>query len=98
MLQEADSLADLHSLVAENLMTKDYASIKAWQKENYHKSMMHFKETKELDEGFKKVSFAYLICLWLNDLLKTDEWYSDSVCQVFMWIRILSFNYCNNSI
>ncbi|XP_055996251.1 protein kinase C and casein kinase substrate in neurons protein 1-like isoform X2 [Ostrea edulis] len=54
MLQEADSLADLHSLVAENLMTKDYASIKAWQKENYHKSMMHFKETKELDEGFKK--------------------------------------------
>ncbi|XP_052685728.1 protein kinase C and casein kinase substrate in neurons protein 1-like isoform X2 [Crassostrea angulata] len=54
MLQEADSLADLHNLVADNLMTKDYPSIKAWQKENYHKSMMHFKETKELEEGFKK--------------------------------------------
>ncbi|XP_061175733.1 protein kinase C and casein kinase substrate in neurons protein 1-like isoform X4 [Saccostrea echinata] len=54
LLQEADSLADLHNVVSENLMTKDYASIKLWQKENYHKSMMHFKETKELEEGFKK--------------------------------------------
>ncbi|XP_062598138.1 protein kinase C and casein kinase substrate in neurons protein 1-like isoform X2 [Saccostrea cucullata] len=54
LLQEADSLADLHNVVSENLITKDYASIKMWQKENYHKSMMHFKETKELEEGFKK--------------------------------------------
>ncbi|XP_022335339.2 protein kinase C and casein kinase substrate in neurons protein 2-like isoform X1 [Crassostrea virginica] len=54
MLQEADSLSELHSLVSDNLMNKDYVSIKAWQKENYHKSMMHFKETKELEEGFKK--------------------------------------------
>nr|XP_022335349.1 protein kinase C and casein kinase substrate in neurons protein 1-like isoform X3 [Crassostrea virginica] len=54
MLQEADSLSELHSLVSENLMNKDYVNIKAWQKENYHKSMMHFKETKELEEGFKK--------------------------------------------
>lgn len=61
MLQEADSLSELHSLVSENLMNKDYVNIKAWQKENYHKSMMHFKETKELEEGFKKVG---LVCYW----------------------------------
>lgn len=66
MLQEADSLADLHNLVADNLMTKDYPSIKAWQKENYHKSMMHFKETKELEEGFKKVVFYFSLSLKLD--------------------------------
>lgn len=55
MLAEADSLSDLHTLVADNLMNKVYTSIKLWQKENYHKSMMHFKETKELEDGFKKV-------------------------------------------
>lgn len=54
LLEEANSTADLHTNVAENLMSKVYQAIKAWQKENYHKSMMHFKETKEFEDGFKK--------------------------------------------
>ncbi|KAK3103052.1 hypothetical protein FSP39_016086 [Pinctada imbricata] len=54
LLCEADNVADLHNLIAENLMTNVYTSIKQWQKENYHKSMMHFKETKEMEDGFKK--------------------------------------------
>jgi len=40
-------------------MTKVYQNIKQWQKENYHKSMMHFKETKEAEDGFKKVSIYF---------------------------------------
>ncbi|XP_069133499.1 protein kinase C and casein kinase substrate in neurons protein 1-like isoform X2 [Argopecten irradians] len=54
LLQEADSVANLHTLVGENLMSKAYTDIKQWQKDNYHKSMMHFKETKEMEDGFKK--------------------------------------------
>ncbi|OWF51969.1 protein kinase C and casein kinase substrate in neurons protein 2-like isoform X2 [Mizuhopecten yessoensis] len=54
LLEEADSVANLHTLVGENLMSKAYADIKQWQKDNYHKSLMHFKETKEMEDGFKK--------------------------------------------
>lgn len=54
LLEEASSTADLHTNVAENLLSKVYQGIKSWQKENYHKSMMHFKETKEFEDGFKK--------------------------------------------
>ncbi|VDI02070.1 protein kinase C and casein kinase substrate in neurons protein [Mytilus galloprovincialis] len=54
LLEESNSTAELHTVVAENLMQKVYQGIKSWQKENYHKSMMHYKETKEFDDGFKK--------------------------------------------
>ncbi|KAL3842934.1 hypothetical protein ACJMK2_020907 [Sinanodonta woodiana] len=54
VLSEADRTAALHTEVAEKLMSTVHASIKTWQKENYHKSMMHFKETKEFEDGFRK--------------------------------------------
>jgi hypothetical protein len=56
VLAEADSVADLHTDMADRLMMEANSSIKQWQKENYHKSMMHFKETKEFEDGFRKVS------------------------------------------
>lgn len=55
VLEEADKLSDLHTEVGDKLVNNVTVSIKQWQKENYHKSMMHFKETKELDDQFKKV-------------------------------------------
>ncbi|XP_053384977.1 protein kinase C and casein kinase substrate in neurons protein 2-like isoform X6 [Mercenaria mercenaria] len=55
VLEESDKLADLHTEVGDKLVNNVTTSIKQWQKENYHKSMMHFKETKELDDQFKKV-------------------------------------------
>jgi hypothetical protein len=62
VLEESDKLADLHTEVADKLVNNVTVSIKQWQKENYHKSMMHFKETKELDDQFKKVcNFNYVI-------------------------------------
>lgn len=63
MLQEVDSFVDLYNLVVDNLMIKDYFSIKVWQKENYYKFMMYFKEIKELEEGFKKVVFYFFFFL-----------------------------------
>lgn len=55
VLQEADEVSSLHTDMAERLMTEVYASIKAWQKENYHKSLMHFKESKDFEDSFRKV-------------------------------------------
>lgn len=55
VLEEADKLSDLHNEVGDKLVNNVTVSIKQWQKENYHKSMMHFKETKEMDDQFKKV-------------------------------------------
>ncbi|BFZ15746.1 hypothetical protein BsWGS_18785 [Bradybaena similaris] len=54
VLTEAEEVANLHIRIAEKLMGEVYASIKVWQKDNYHKSMMHFKETKEFEENFRK--------------------------------------------
>ncbi|XP_076472022.1 protein kinase C and casein kinase substrate in neurons protein 1-like isoform X2 [Babylonia areolata] len=54
VLVESDQLSELHNNMGDDLMQKVYASIKTWQKENYHKSMMHFKETKEFEDGFRK--------------------------------------------
>ena len=55
VLTEADHVADLHTEMADRLMLEVHATIKIWQKDNYHKSMMHFKETKEFEENFRKV-------------------------------------------
>jgi hypothetical protein len=54
LLTEADEVASLHNRMAERLMADVNISIKLWQKDNYHKSMMHFKETKEFEENFRK--------------------------------------------
>ncbi|XP_059178895.1 protein kinase C and casein kinase substrate in neurons protein 1-like isoform X1 [Physella acuta] len=54
VLQEADHNAELHTEMAEQLIFKVHAAIKVWQKENYHKSMMHFKETKDFEDNFRK--------------------------------------------
>ena len=45
-------------------------SIKQWQKENYHKSMMHFKETKDMEVQFRKVRSVNHIGLMKEEELK----------------------------
>ncbi|GFO33553.1 protein kinase c and casein kinase substrate in neurons protein 1 [Plakobranchus ocellatus] len=54
VLTEADHVADLHTEMAERLMLEVHMAIKHWQKDNYHKSMMHFKETKDFEDNFRK--------------------------------------------
>lgn len=55
VLAEAEKVAELHTMVGDKLVNEVNQSIKQWQKENYHKSMMHFKETKDFEDQFKKV-------------------------------------------
>ena len=57
VLEEADRLSELHSEVGDKLVNNVTVSIKQWQKENYHKSMMHFKETKDMEVQFRKVGW-----------------------------------------
>ncbi|XP_033115610.1 protein kinase C and casein kinase substrate in neurons protein 1-like isoform X2 [Anneissia japonica] len=55
VLTEADRKCDLHLEIGSKLIQDVQSSIKAWQKENYHKKMMNgFKETIEADEAFRK--------------------------------------------
>ncbi|XP_071501535.1 protein kinase C and casein kinase substrate in neurons protein 1-like isoform X4 [Diadema antillarum] len=55
VLTEADRRAELHTEIDSKLGSEVIASIKNWQKENYHKKMMSgFKETFDAEEGFKK--------------------------------------------
>lgn len=60
-------------------MLEVHASIKTWQKENYHKSMMHFKETKEFEDGFRKVVlcyyFVFIISKGCEDEFRKIEFY-----------------------
>ncbi|XP_037086793.1 LOW QUALITY PROTEIN: protein kinase C and casein kinase substrate in neurons protein 2-like [Pollicipes pollicipes] len=53
-LVEAERRCELHLKVRDNLMNEVHSRIRQWQKENFHKSMMQFKEKKDLDDAFKK--------------------------------------------
>lgn len=55
MCEEADRRCDLHVNVKDRLLNEIISSIKQWQKDSYHKSMMYLKEKKECEDNFKKV-------------------------------------------
>lgn len=56
VLGEAEKRYNLHNLIKNNLEKNVVTDIRKWQKDNYHKSVMHLKEKKEFDESFKKAS------------------------------------------
>lgn len=49
----------MHLRVKDQLLNETITQIKQWQKDNFHKSMMHIKEKKEIDDSFKKVYLFY---------------------------------------
>ncbi|XP_077868931.1 protein kinase C and casein kinase substrate in neurons protein 2-like [Saccoglossus kowalevskii] len=53
-LTEAERKFDLHIEIRDKLVTDVLQKVKQWQKENYHKKMISFKETIEAEDGFKK--------------------------------------------
>lgn len=55
VLTEADRRCTIHSNVRDELVDKVITQIKQWQKDNYHKTVIHLKEKKEFDDEFKKV-------------------------------------------
>ncbi|XP_065083614.1 protein kinase C and casein kinase substrate in neurons protein 1 isoform X2 [Ochlerotatus camptorhynchus] len=72
ILTEADRLSDLHLKVKENLCTDVMHQIKAWQKDNYHKTMMQIKERKEMEDQFKKAQKP-----WGKHLTKVEKCKAD---------------------
>lgn len=54
ILTEAERISDVHLKMRDSLCNDVNAEIKQWQKENFHKAMMHIKERKEMDDQFKK--------------------------------------------
>ncbi|XP_026467164.1 protein kinase C and casein kinase substrate in neurons protein 1 isoform X2 [Ctenocephalides felis] len=54
VLVESERLCDVHMKVRDNLCNDVVQSLKTWQKDNYHKSMIQIKERKEMEDSFKK--------------------------------------------
>jgi hypothetical protein len=65
MCEEADRRCDLHVNVKDRLLNETITSIKQWQKDSYHKSMMYLKEKKECEDNFKKVSTAFTVIVFV---------------------------------
>lgn len=60
VLDEADSLSELHLRVRDRLHEETYVTIKGWSKDHYHKNAFGgIKECKEAEEAFKKVSLHW---------------------------------------
>nr|CAI5828706.1 unnamed protein product [Callosobruchus analis] len=72
VLVEADRRCDLHSKIRDNLMNDVLNKIKQWQKDTYHKSMIHIKEKKDMDDSFKKAQKPWAKLLQKVEKAKTD--------------------------
>ncbi|XP_025425096.1 protein kinase C and casein kinase substrate in neurons protein 1 isoform X1 [Sipha flava] len=73
VLVEADRLCDLHVRVKDDLCNDIMQQVKTWQKDNYHKTVLHIKERKEMEESFKKAQKPW--CKLLTKVNKTKNEY-----------------------
>lgn len=71
-LVEAERRCEMHIRVKDQLLNDVVTEIKQWQKDNFHKSMMHIKEKKEMDDSFKKAQKP-----WSKLLAKVNKCKSD---------------------
>lgn len=51
---EADQLAEIHSELQIRLGNQVRGNVQRWKSDNYHKSLLSWKETKTAEEGFSK--------------------------------------------
>ncbi|XP_018336704.1 protein kinase C and casein kinase substrate in neurons protein 1 isoform X2 [Agrilus planipennis] len=72
VLGEADRRCDVHNRVKDNLCNEVIPKIKHWQKETYHKSMIHIKERKDMEDAFKKAQKPWSKLLQKVDKAKSD--------------------------
>lgn len=54
IMVEGDQLADVHYELREKLMNEVHQSVNQWKKDNYHKTLMNYKEVKSAEDGFSK--------------------------------------------
>ncbi len=55
-MAEADTSAEVHQTVHDELQNDVIPTIKSWQKAKYVKSMMQIKSAKDFEEEFKRVN------------------------------------------
>lgn len=67
-LKEAVKLADIHVEIHRKIQDEIIESIQSWKSQNYHKSLMHLKETKKADDGFARAQKP-----WAKRLQKTQR-------------------------
>jgi len=72
ILTEAERLSDVHIKIKDNLCNGVTQEIRNWQKENFHKTMMHLKERKEMEDAFKKAQKQ-----WAKLLAKVEKTKAD---------------------
>ncbi|GAB1601281.1 protein kinase C and casein kinase substrate in neurons protein 1-like isoform X4 [Argonauta hians] len=60
VLTEADKLCELHNEVAERLANNVYLQVKQWNKDNYHRTMMNFRECKDKEDSFKRAQKPWM--------------------------------------
>uniref|UniRef100_A0A8D8XBA7 Protein kinase C and casein kinase substrate in neurons protein 2 n=1 Tax=Cacopsylla melanoneura TaxID=428564 RepID=A0A8D8XBA7_9HEMI len=73
VLVEADRLCDVHVRVRDELCNEVIQTVKQWQKDNYHKTVLHIKERKEMEDAFKKAQKPW--CKLLSKVNKTKNDY-----------------------
>ncbi|XP_071743122.1 protein kinase C and casein kinase substrate in neurons protein 2 isoform X3 [Lepeophtheirus salmonis] len=76
VLVEADRRCELHLRVKEALLSDVNNQLKIWQKENYHKTLMHIREKKDMDEQFKKAQKPWLKLFTKVNKAKADYHYA----------------------
>lgn len=54
-LREAEDVAEIHVERHNRLKADVWESVKHWKNQNYHKSMLKWKEVKECESGFAKI-------------------------------------------
>jgi hypothetical protein len=57
--KEAEHLSIIYSELQTRLLSQVCESITTWKSENYHKSVLSWKETKNAEEGFSKAQKPY---------------------------------------
>lgn len=71
-LVEAERLCDVHNRVKDDLCNEVIQQVKTWQKDTYHKTVLHIKERKEMEDAFKKAQKP-----WCKLLAKVNKAKSD---------------------
>ncbi|XP_035218482.1 protein kinase C and casein kinase substrate in neurons protein 2-like isoform X1 [Stegodyphus dumicola] len=72
VLIEAERRCDMHLRIKDQLLNDVVTQIKQWQKDNFHKSMIHIKEKKEMDDNFKKAQKPWAKLLARVNKCKAD--------------------------
>jgi hypothetical protein len=76
-LKVGSEVSDLHSELSDKLQRTAIDSVKKWLEENYKKSFLHFKKTKEFEKQFQDAQKAWQVSIDKVKGAKDDFFLSD---------------------